>query len=99
MASSPTAAGPTIRNSRNLNATPPPSILHLSFNQDSSSFAIGTTDGFMIFNTDPVVQTILQDFSKNHQGGGIGIVQRIFGTNKFAVVGEGVAPGLSATKS
>ncbi|KAL0302172.1 UNVERIFIED_CONTAM: Autophagy-related protein 18a [Sesamum angustifolium] len=90
MASSSTVAGPTIRNTRNPDATPPPSILHLSFNHEGRSFAVGTTDGFMIFNTDPFVQTIRQDFSKIDQGVGIRIVQMILGTSKFAVVTTGL---------
>ncbi|KAL2231203.1 autophagy-related protein 18a [Sesamum indicum] len=98
MASPPTAAGPTIRNPGNPDATPPPSILHLSFNQEGGSFAVGTTNGFMIFNTSPFVQIIRQDFSKNDQGGGVGVVQRIFSTNVFAVVGGGVGPELSRNK-
>ncbi|KAL0413290.1 UNVERIFIED_CONTAM: hypothetical protein Sradi_1530700 [Sesamum radiatum] len=86
MASSSTTAGPIIRTPRNPNATPPPFILHLSFNLEDCSFAVGTTDGFMIFNTDPFVQTIRRDLSKNDQGGGIRIVQMILGTKKFALL-------------
>ncbi|KAL0375738.1 UNVERIFIED_CONTAM: Autophagy-related protein 18a [Sesamum calycinum] len=44
----------------------------------------------MIFNTDPFVQTIRQDFSKNDQGVGFRIVQMILGTSKFAVVTTGL---------
>ncbi|KAL0454890.1 UNVERIFIED_CONTAM: Autophagy-related protein 18 [Sesamum latifolium] len=98
MASPSTAASPTIRNPRKPDATPPPYILHLSFCKDGRSFAVGTTDGFMIFNTDPFVRTIRQDFSKNDQGGGVGIVQMFLSTNKIAVVRGGVAPGLSRNK-
>ncbi|KAL0300448.1 UNVERIFIED_CONTAM: Autophagy-related protein 18a [Sesamum angustifolium] len=98
MASPSTAAGPTIRNPRNPDATPPLSILHLSFIPDSGSFSVVTTDGFMIFNTDPFVQTIRQDFSKNYRGGGVGLVQKIIDTNDFAVVGGGVGPGLSRNR-
>ncbi|KAL0387457.1 UNVERIFIED_CONTAM: Autophagy-related protein 18a [Sesamum radiatum] len=81
MASPSTAAGPTIGNPRNPDATPPPSILHLSFNHEGGSFAVGTTDGFMIFNTDPFefVPTIPEDFPKNGQGGGVSAVQRSLG--------------------
>ncbi|KAL0375741.1 UNVERIFIED_CONTAM: Autophagy-related protein 18a [Sesamum calycinum] len=98
MASPSTAAGPTIRNPRNPDATPPLSILHLSFIPDSGSFSVVTTHGFMIFNTDPFVQTIRQYFSKNYQGGVVGLVQKIIDTNDFAVVGGGVGPGLSRNK-
>ncbi|KAK4382854.1 Autophagy-related protein 18a [Sesamum angolense] len=45
----------------------------------------------MVFNTDPFVRAFHQDFSKNGQGGGVGVVQRIAATNKFAVVGGGSA--------
>ncbi|KAL0454883.1 UNVERIFIED_CONTAM: WD repeat domain phosphoinositide-interacting protein 3 [Sesamum latifolium] len=86
MASPSTAAGPIIRNSRNPNATPLPSILHLSFNQEGGSFAVGTPNGFMIFNTDPFERTIRQDLSKNVQGGGVGIVQRISSLNAIVAL-------------
>jgi hypothetical protein len=29
-------------------------ILHLSFNQDCSCFSIGTSNGFVVFNSDPL---------------------------------------------
>ena len=34
--------------------SPPPSILHLSFNQDYSCFAVGTERGFKVFRTSPL---------------------------------------------
>ncbi|KAK4424639.1 Autophagy-related protein 18a [Sesamum alatum] len=57
-----------------------------------------TSDGFIIFSTDPFVQTIRKDFSKDGRGLGIGVVEMIFGANVFAVVGGGIAPALSRKK-
>lgn len=78
------------------NQTPPPSpILHLSFNQDGDCFAVGTSDGFVAFQTDPFAKTLRSNFSKYGCGGGgsgIGIVEMLFRTNRFALVGGGAAP-------
>ncbi|PPS05012.1 hypothetical protein GOBAR_AA15650 [Gossypium barbadense] len=52
-----------------LPATPPPSLLYLSFNQDHSCFAAGTDHGFWIYNCDPFREIFRRDF--DHRGGGI----------------------------
>ncbi|KAG8363836.1 hypothetical protein BUALT_Bualt19G0063600 [Buddleja alternifolia] len=76
----------TIQNPQNPNPNPPPSLLHLSFNQDRGCFAVGTTDGFIIYKTDPFTETIRRSFS---DGGGIGIVQMLYRCNIVALVGGG----------
>jgi hypothetical protein len=57
-------------------------LLHLSFNQDFGCFAVGTTDGFKIFNVDPFRET----FSRSI--GSIGTVEMLFRCNLIAFVGS-----------
>uniref|UniRef100_A0ACD5U7G7 Uncharacterized protein n=1 Tax=Avena sativa TaxID=4498 RepID=A0ACD5U7G7_AVESA len=60
-------------------------LLSVSWNQDRSCFAAATTDGFRIFNCKPFKETL-----RRVQGnGGFGIVEMLFRTNIFGVVGEG----------
>ncbi|KAL2237452.1 UNVERIFIED_CONTAM: Autophagy-related protein 18a [Sesamum indicum] len=86
MASSSTAAGPSIRHPRNPDATLPPSIVHLSFNHLRSLFAVGTTDGYMIFNTNSFVLTRHRYFPQHDRHGDFAIVQMDLDTRKFALV-------------
>ncbi|XP_076952854.1 autophagy-related protein 18a-like [Bidens hawaiensis] len=66
-----------------------PTILHLSFNQDSTCFAAGTDRGFRIYNCDPFRTIFRRDFST---GGGIAVVQMLFRCNILALVGGGPDP-------
>lgn len=75
------------------NPIQPPSILHISFNQDASCFSVGTTDGFLVFTTDSFGETIRRNFSGF--GGGVGVVQMLFRCNILALVG---APKSSRNK-
>ena len=36
----------------------PERVLHLSFNQDGGCFAVSTTRGFRVFNSDPFKETV-----------------------------------------
>ncbi|KAL1549588.1 autophagy-related protein 18a-like [Salvia divinorum] len=61
----------------------PPPFLSVSFNQDASYFAAGTTDGFIVFKAaDPFGEAFRRNFP-----GGIGVVQMLFRFNIFALIG------------
>lgn len=73
----------------NLPVTPPPSVLHLSFNQDHACFAVGTDRGFRILNCDPFREIFRRDFDR---GGGVTVVEMLFRCNILALVGGGPDP-------
>ncbi|XP_024379631.1 autophagy-related protein 18b isoform X1 [Physcomitrium patens] len=64
-------------------------VLSLAFNQDNSCLAIGTQDGFKIFNCDTC-----QCCYKRSEGA-INVVEMLFSTSLVAVVGAGEQPALS----
>ena len=70
-------------------ANPPPSLLHLSFNQDHACFAVGTDRGFRILNCDPFREIFRRDFDR---GGGVAVVEMLFRCNILALVGGGPDP-------
>ncbi|RID47765.1 hypothetical protein BRARA_I04336 [Brassica rapa] len=68
-------------------ATPLPSLLHLSFNQDHACFAVGTARGFLILNCDPFREIFRRDFAR-----GVAVVEMLFRCNILALVGGGPDP-------
>jgi WD repeat-containing protein 45 len=66
----------------------PTSSLCTSFNQDSSHFAVGLTNGFRVYTTEPLRERMRRDFVD----GGIGIVEMVERTNWVALVGGGREP-------
>ena len=68
------------------------SILSTSFNQDSTCFVCGTENGFAVFNCDPPCERFSRISKDYTQSNGIGIVEMLFRSNIFALVGGGKAP-------
>ena len=68
-------------------------ILCISFNQNQDCFAVGTENGFRIFNTQPIKETYSRDL-----GGGIGIIEMLYKCNILAIVGGGNNPKYPSTK-
>ncbi|KAK7258892.1 hypothetical protein RIF29_24481 [Crotalaria pallida] len=72
----------------NSNTTVTPTLLHLSFNQDSGCFSAATDQGFRIYNCDPFREIFRRDFGP---AAAISLVQMLFRCNILAFVGA--APG------
>ncbi|CAA2980090.1 autophagy-related 18a [Olea europaea subsp. europaea] len=104
MSSTPTTSAiTTILNSKNRNPTLPPTVLHLSFTQRSDYFAVGTTSGFIIFDSDPFREVVHREFaslptSSIIVGGGIGVIQMLFKGKITAIVGCGPTPQFTLNK-
>lgn len=65
----------------------------MSFNQDNSCLAIGTSNGFRIYNCEPFGLC----YEKEEQGG-IGLIQMLFSTSLVGIVGTGEHPSSSPRK-
>ncbi|KAL7712881.1 WD repeat protein [Entamoeba marina] len=70
-------------------------ILCISFNQDFSCFALGTTKGFCVFG---IEQTRLRERFKRNFNGGVGIIELLYKSNLVALVGGGPQPVFPTTK-
>lgn len=76
----------TSNTAASLSCTSP--MLCASFNQDGTCLAIGTQNGFSLFNLTPQYQlSISRDI-----GGGLAHVEMLFRCNLLAIVGGGVTP-------
>lgn len=67
-------------------------MLHVSFNQDSTCFACGQENGFAVYNCDPPTERFSRLSNDATEANGIGIVEMLFRSNIFAVVGGGKFP-------
>eukprot|EP00127_Corallochytrium_limacisporum_P007015 Clim_evm23s240 gene=Clim_evmTU23s240 len=63
-------------------------LLYLAFNQDQTCFACGFSNGFRIYRTSDLTETVREVF----EDGGIGIVEMLFRTQYVALVGGGNRP-------
>uniref|UniRef100_A0A915CZS5 WD repeat domain phosphoinositide-interacting protein 3 n=1 Tax=Ditylenchus dipsaci TaxID=166011 RepID=A0A915CZS5_9BILA len=68
-------------------------ILSLNFNQDAECFVCGFTDGFRIFNANPLKQVQREDLD-----GAIGFAEMLFRCNYLALVGGGARPAFPPNK-
>nr|QBK87492.1 MAG: beta-propeller fold protein [Marseillevirus LCMAC201] len=70
-------------------------MLHVSFNQDSTCFACGKENGFVVYNCDPPTERFNRLSQDQSEPNGIGIVGMLFRSNIFAIVGGGRNPKYS----
>ncbi|KAG5928519.1 hypothetical protein E4U42_000502 [Claviceps africana] len=72
----------------------PTAVLSVSFNSDSSCFAVGLESGICIFHTKSCLMKASRDFNA-----GIGLVQMMGMTNYLALVGGGKSPKFAMNKA
>jgi hypothetical protein len=70
----------------------PTQILYMGFNQTNTLFAFGTNKGFVVFSASPFKERTRNTFNSTTPGGGIGVVEMLFSSNIFALVGGGSNP-------
>ncbi|XP_045475842.1 WD repeat domain phosphoinositide-interacting protein 3-like [Harmonia axyridis] len=63
-------------------------LQYVAFNQDQSCFACATTNGFRIFNCEPLKERVRHEFTN----GGLGFIEMLFNSNYLAIVGGGERP-------
>ncbi|BBM97403.1 WD repeat-containing protein 45 [Marchantia polymorpha subsp. ruderalis] len=71
-----------------------PVVLSIRFNQDNGCFACGTQTGFRVFNCHP----FKENFRREFEASGIGLVEMLFRCNIIALVGGGKAPRYAPNK-
>ncbi|XP_031375096.1 autophagy-related protein 18c-like isoform X2 [Punica granatum] len=80
---SPATSGLFAMPEQDLNDNEETELLSVSWNQDYSCFAAGTTRGFRIYNCEPFKETFRRDL----KSGGFKIVEMLFRCNILALVG------------
>ena len=68
-------------------------ILYINFNQTHSCFVVGTDTGFSVYKTDPFREMCTRKFE-----GGMVLVEMLYQTNLFALVGGGKNPVYPSNK-
>ena len=71
-------------------ATRPGAMQSLSFNQDGTCVAVGTSTGYRVFACAPAFAGDVF-----HPGGGVGVAEMLFCTSLVALVGGGPRPAFS----
>lgn len=69
-------------------------VHHLSLNQDFSCFSVGLSNGFRIFNMNPLKEKRRKEFSD----GGLSIVEMLYRSNFLVLVGGGKYPKYPSNK-
>ena len=70
-------------------------MLHVSFNQDSTCFACGKENGFVVYDCDPPRERFSRLSQDQSEPSGVGIIEMLFRSNIFAIVGGGQNPKYS----
>jgi WD40 repeat protein len=68
-------------------------ILYISFNQDNTCFALGTTIGFRVFFSDPLTERYSRQWNA-----GVGIIEMLLRSNILCIVGGGDLPKYPVNK-
>ena len=67
-------------------------MLHVSFNQNSTCFVCGKENGFAVYNCDPPAERFNRLSQDQSEANGVGIIEMLFRSNIFAIVGGGRNP-------